>query len=101
VSTPTWATTLVHGGIATRAVPVPPVVRGDAAGMPFREAARFRAAAHHARRIYPGALGELVARELRAHADFGCHLADHGLGARLAAQVLTVPAPQRGQRQNG
>ncbi|WP_433783456.1 hypothetical protein ACQPX6_25635 [Actinomycetospora sp. CA-101289] len=92
MSTPTWATTLAHGSLATHAVPSPPDVRGSAAGMPFHEAMRFRAAAHHARRVYPGALGELVARELRAHADFGRELAGDGLAARLATQVLRLPA---------
>jgi hypothetical protein len=88
MSTPTWATTLVHGAPATHAVPPPPEVRGTAASMPFHDAMRLRAAAHHARRVFPGALGELVARELRAHADFGRELAHDGLAARLAAQVL-------------
>jgi hypothetical protein len=69
--------------------------------MPFHEASRFRAAAQYARRVYPGALGEVVARELRAHAGSGRHLAGDGLGARLAAQVPRTPARQRGQRQNG
>ncbi|PVZ03914.1 hypothetical protein [Actinomycetospora cinnamomea] len=92
MTTPTWATTLVHGACATHGVPAPPRVRGDAAGMPFHEASRLRAAAHHARRVYPGALGELVARELRAYADFGCRLGDDALAARLATQVLTTRA---------
>lgn len=92
MSTPGWATTLVHGALATHAVPAPPDVRGTAAGMPFHEAMRLRAAAHHARRVYPGALGELVARELREQADFGRELAGDGLAARLASEVLRLPA---------
>jgi len=92
VTTPMWATTLVHGPLATHAVPAPPDVRGDAAGLPPHERSRYLAAAHHARRVHPGALGELVARELRAHADFGVRLADDGLAARLATQVLARPA---------
>jgi hypothetical protein len=93
VSTPTWATTLVHGAFATHAVASPPRARGDATGMSFHEASRYRAAALHARQVYPGALGELVALELRAYADFGCRLAADGLGARLAHQVLATPVP--------
>ena len=47
-------------------------------------------AAEHALRAYPGALGELVHRELRAFADFGYRLAGDGLIARLAAEVLSA-----------
>jgi hypothetical protein len=46
------------------------------------------AAALRARRLYPGALGELVDRELRSCADFGVEPGEDGLIARLAAQVL-------------
>jgi hypothetical protein len=47
-------------------------------------------AAEHALRAYPGALGELVHRELRAFADFGYRLAGDGLIARLAVEVLSA-----------
>jgi hypothetical protein len=47
-------------------------------------------AAEHALRAYPGALGELVHRELRAFADFGYRLAGDGLVARLAVEVLSA-----------
>ncbi|MEJ2863204.1 hypothetical protein [Actinomycetospora flava] len=50
--------------------------------------ATYLAAAERARSAYPGALGELVHRELRAFADFGYRLAGHGLVDRLAAEVL-------------
>ena len=47
-------------------------------------------AADLALRAYPGALGELVHRELRAFADFGYRLAGDGLIARLAVEVLSA-----------
>jgi len=50
--------------------------------------ATYRVAAERARVAYPGALGELVHRELRAFADFGYRLAGDGLIDRLAAEVL-------------
>lgn len=72
--------------------PAPPPIRGDATQMPMHERARYRAAAGHARRIYPGPLGELVFRELTAYADFGYRLAGDGLIPRLATAVLAVRA---------
>lgn len=51
---------------------------------------RYRAAAEHARRVIPGPLGELAARELRAHADFGYGLNHDGLIPRLSAVVLAM-----------
>lgn len=53
-----------------------------------RERETYRHAAALARRAYPGALGELVERELLAFAEFGYRLAGDGLVARLAAEVL-------------
>jgi hypothetical protein len=70
--------------------PAPPRIRGDAVALPFHESARIRAAALHARRIYPGPLGELVSRELTAYADFGYRFSDDGLIPRLATAVLTA-----------
>jgi len=39
-------------------------IRGDAAELPLHERSRYRAAAGHARRVYPGPIGELAYREL-------------------------------------
>lgn len=65
-------------------------IRGDAPGLQRHEAARYRAAAGHARRVYPGPLGELVSRELSAYAEFGYRFDDDGLIPRLAAAVLAL-----------
>jgi hypothetical protein len=71
----------------------PTTLPGAARRMDLHEIARLRAAAEHARRVLPGALGELAARELRAHADLGYHGAPDALMPQLARQVLALPAP--------
>lgn len=68
--------------------PAPPPISGDAPSLEYPERARCLAAAHHARRTYPGPLGELVARELTSYADFGHRFGD-GLIPRLVAAVLS------------
>lgn len=72
---------------------------GDPSGrMPLHEASRLRAAAHHAKRAYPGAIGQLLARELTAQAEFGYRFAADGLLTRVAADVLGTPARSAGRR---
>ena len=76
-------------------LPTEPPITDDSSGLlPLHEASRLRAAAHHAKRVYPGAIGELVARELTAHAEFGYRFAADGLLTRLAAEVLRTPVPR-------
>ena len=72
--------------------PGPPPIRGDAATLQLHERSRFRAAASHARRVYPGPVGELVFRELSAYAEFGYRLSSDGLIPRLATAVLATRA---------
>ncbi|WP_240157439.1 hypothetical protein [Pseudonocardia broussonetiae] len=72
--------------------PSEPPITGDPRGrLPLHEASRLRAAAHHARRAYPGPIGELLARELTAHAEFGYRFAADHLLTRLVAEVLRTP----------
>jgi hypothetical protein len=71
----------------------PTTLPGTVRRMDLHEIARLRAAAEHARRVLPGALGELAARELRAHADLGYRGAPDALLPQLARQVLALPAP--------
>jgi hypothetical protein len=52
-----------------------------------------RAAALHARRVYPGRIGELVQRELTAYADFGYRFRTDALVPQLVSEVLALPAP--------
>jgi hypothetical protein len=68
-------------------------LRGDATALPFHERSRIRAAALHARRLYPGRVGELVHRELCAYADFGYRLSNDALIPRLAAEILAKVVP--------
>ena len=70
--------------------PAPSAIRGDAVTLQFHESSRLRAAALHARRSYPGPLGELVYRELTASADFGYRFCADGLIPRLATAVLAT-----------
>jgi hypothetical protein len=71
-------------------LPAAAPLRGDAATIPLHERSRMRAAALHARRLYPGGLGELVYRELVAYADFGYQFAADALIPRLAAEILAT-----------
>ena len=53
-------------------------IRADAAELQPHERSRYRPAAGHARRVYPGPLGELAYRELIAYAEFGYRFSDGG-----------------------
>jgi hypothetical protein len=65
---------------------------GTAPPMDLHEVSRVRAAAGHARRAVPGALGALAARELTAYADLGYCGAPDALVPELVRQVLALPA---------
>lgn len=69
-----------------------PMTTTAMAKLTLHEKSRYRAAAYHARRIYPGPLGELVHREFSAYAEFGYRMAIDGLIPRLAAEILATPA---------
>jgi hypothetical protein len=58
----------------------------DEALVPF-ERRQYLEAAERALAVYPGPLGELVHRELRAFAEFGFRLTADRLIPRLAAEV--------------
>ncbi|MCD2193689.1 hypothetical protein LQ327_09905 [Actinomycetospora endophytica] len=49
---------------------------------------RCRIAAAHAQALQPGALGELIERELRAWADFGYQFDGDRLVPQLADEIL-------------
>lgn len=61
------------------------------------ERMQLRAAAFRATRVFPGAVGELISRDLMAFEEFGYRLGAHGLVKRLVAAVmaaeLPIPAP--------
>ena len=75
-------------------LPTPAPLRGDAPPLLQRERSQIRAAGLHARRLYPGPLGELVFRELTAYADFGYQFAADALIPRLAAEILAKVVPE-------
>jgi hypothetical protein len=65
----------------------PATVREDMAVLEL-ERSQYLAAACRASEVYPGALGELVHRELVAFAECGYRMAGDGFVQRLAAEVL-------------
>ena len=77
-------------------LPASAPLRGDATTLPLHDRSRMRTAALHARRLYPGGLGELVYRELVAYADFGYRFTTDALIPRLAAEILASVVPDEG-----
>lgn len=53
--------------------------------------ARFRVAAHHAKRVYPGAVGELLAREILSWEQMGYRLGGEALMTQVVDEVLSRP----------
>jgi hypothetical protein len=72
----------------------PPAARGNAPAFATQERSRVRAAALHARRIHPGRIGELLARELSAYAEFGYRFDTDALVPRLVDEILATPTPR-------
>ena len=52
---------------------------------------RYRAAAHHAKRAYPGAVGLLLSREILSWEEFGYRLGGEGLMTQVVADILATP----------
>jgi hypothetical protein len=71
-----------------------PPLSGDAERFAAHERSRVLAAALHARRVYPGRVGELLQRELTAYAEFGYRFDADALIPRLAAEILALPTPR-------
>lgn len=74
----------------------PRLVAGSDAAPPDlerHELGRLRAAATHACRVFPGPVGELLARELLAHAELGYRFGADALLPRLAREVLALAGP--------
>jgi hypothetical protein len=61
-----------------------------------RDPDRARIAARHAERLYPGALGRLVALELQAYAESEQRFPPGGLADSVIDELLDRPAPRRG-----
>ena len=57
-----------------------------------RSRTRLRAAAFRARHVYPGPVGELIARELLSWDEFGRRLGGEQMIMTLVEHVLWTPA---------
>lgn len=71
--------------------PVPVVDKPEP--MTSAEKLRMRAAAFRATRVYPGAVGEWVSRELHSWEEFGYRLGGQALVSRLVDEVLQQAGP--------
>ncbi|GAC1542680.1 MAG: hypothetical protein NVS3B12_30860 [Acidimicrobiales bacterium] len=58
--------------------------------MATHEKAQVRAAALRATRLYPGAVGELISRELLSWEDFGMRIAGHALIMRAVRDIMSA-----------
>lgn len=54
---------------------------------------RLRRAAQHARKVHPGATGELLFREIMTWEEFGYRLGSKSLIMRVVDQILALPLP--------
>jgi|ERR1044071_3294159 hypothetical protein len=70
----------------------PPAVADWRDRMEAHERLRVRTAAYRATKIYPGVVGEVLARELLAWEEFGQRLGS-GTVMRLVAHLETTPLP--------
>ncbi len=57
------------------------------------ERSRVRAAAFHAKKVLPDALGQLVSRELLAYEEFGFRFQAKGLSLNVVDEVLAMKIP--------
>lgn len=67
---------------------------GSAELMDFKEKMRIRAAAFRASRVYPGPVGQLIAKELAAWEEFGIRLGGHSLILQVVAAIEQTPEPR-------
>jgi len=72
----------------------PGTAAGPTVPLQAHERSWLRAAARHARRVYPGDIGELLGRELTAYAEFGYRFSVDALVPRLATQILAIPTDE-------
>jgi hypothetical protein len=63
--------------------------------MALYEKNRMRAAAQRATRLYPGPVGEVLAKEIMTWENFGYRLGGTKLVMRLCDEVLRSPLPQK------
>lgn len=61
--------------------------------MGHEEKARLRAAAFRVTRLYPGAVGEMLSREILTWEEFGYRFGGYALVGRLVDHILKTPIP--------
>lgn len=71
--------------------PVPASAKPEPMVSPERQ--RLRRAAMHAKRVYPGPVGEVVSRELLTWEEFGFRLGSESLVLRLVDDILEKAPP--------
>ncbi len=74
--------------------PLPMTPEPTPVPMDHHEKMRLRAAPFRVTRLYPGPVGELLARELLSWEEFGYRLGGSRLVMRLVGHVLTSPLAQ-------
>lgn len=72
-------------------LPEPTLIDKQAWEMSHHEKAKVRAAAHRATRLYPGAVGVLVSRELLSFEQFGLRLRGDGVMMQAVHDIMTAP----------
>jgi len=78
--------TTLHQGSVVPTAPAPKIEHVDRA--------KLMTTALRARRVYPGPVGELIARELSSWADMGFRYGGGSTIAKLVAAVLAAPLPE-------
>jgi len=66
--------------------------------MPPQERGRARAAATHARRAFPGVIGDVLYQEIMSWEEFGWRLDRSSTVRRLIEAVLATPVPEPGSK---
>ena len=74
-------------------VAVPAVPTAAAERMDHHVRMKLRAAAFRATRVYPGAVGEMLSRELLSFEEFGLRLSRDGLMMRVVEQIMNAELP--------
>jgi len=62
--------------------------------MAYHEKQDFRAAAYHAKKVYPGPVGDLIYREITDWLEFGWRLGPKSRLASLVDTVMNTPSPE-------
>jgi hypothetical protein len=70
--------------------PDPTLATAPPPKLDLQEKSKVSAAAHRAKRLFPGPVGECLFREIDAYAQFGWRLDRDAVMARLVAHIMTL-----------